>query len=425
MKKKLIIGLGIILTAFLVWRFAIRSKNGADQQFTFVEVTRGNVENTISSTGTLRAVGTVEVGTQVSGIIDQLLVDFNDQVKKGQMLAILDTIKLAVSVREAEVGLQKTDAQYEQAVYEFERIGNLYAQKLVSEQEYIQSRTNKKTNQVSVQIAKIALERAVSNLDYAFIRSPIDGKVIYRSVEAGQTVAASFSTPTMFVIAEDLTQMEIWAQVDESDIGTIKEGQNVRFTVQSYPDRTFSGAVRQIRLQPETVSNVVNYTVVIDAQNDDKLLLPGMTATVDFVVESKQDVLLVPNLALKVQPTEEMIAAYQENRRKQFESLPDSVKEKIRSRMGDRPDGGGQGFGRSGAMPRDARRLWLIDEHNNLQMIPIQTGISDGKQTEIVRGRDITEGMRVISGFSRSDKSQAANGTSIGQPGFGRPPRPF
>jgi len=302
-KKKLIIGI-IAIVAVVTFFVLLLKDSESESQFSFVEIERGNIENIVSSTGTLNPVRTVEVGTQVSGIINELFVDFNDNVKKGQVLAILDTIKLAVAIREAKSGLIRAEAQYDQSIYNYNRNKDLFEQHLVSELDFKTSETEKRTAYASLVTSKIALERAETNMKYAVVKSPIDGKVIHRSVEPGQTVAASFQTPTLFLIAEDLSKMEIHADVDESDIGQIKEGQEVRFTVQAYPDKTFNGTVRQIWLQPTTIQNVVNYTVVVDAANDEGFLLPGMTATGDFIVAQVQDVLLVPNTALRFQPTE-------------------------------------------------------------------------------------------------------------------------
>ena len=425
--KKIIIIVGVILILSAgIWYFTSRQNLKAEGRYSFVEVKRGDLENFVSSTGTLSAVGTVEVGTQVSGIIDQVFADFNDNVKKGQILAVLDTTLLAVTIRDAQAGVLRSNALYEQAKYDYDQNVNLFEQNLISEFEFKSSETNKKSAFASLQSAKTALDRAKTNLNYAVIRSPIDGKVIFRNVERGQTVAASFATPTLFVIAEDLSKMEIHAQVDESDIGQIKENQLVRFTVQTYSDKTFSGWVRQIWLQPTTIQNVVNYTVVIDATNDENLLLPGMTATVDFLIEQRKDVLLVPNAALRLQPTPEMIAEVRENMRKRFNALPDSLKERRRRQMGNRGQfGGNQGmrprFSRD--TPKDVARIWYLDEDGKINVDRVRTGITDGKMTEITRSRDIYEGMKVISGLLKSSNGKESPERRPPGPGFGR--RPF
>jgi len=429
-KKKWMIPTTVLIIGLVCLFIFSRKKNKAESQFTYAKITRGNVENTVSATGTIKARGTVEVGTQVSGIIDHLFVDFNDDVKKNQVLAILDTTKLAVTVRQAESDLQRVQAQYDQSVYEYDRNSDLYTQKLISEQDFIQSKTDKKTTEASLKTARIALDKAVKELKYAYVKSPIDGKVIYRNVEEGQTVAASFTTPTMFTIAEDLTKMEIRALVDESDIGSIKVGMNARFTVQSYPDETFTGVVRQIWLQPETVSNVVNYTVVLDATNEKHFLLPGMTATIDFLIEHKENVLLIPNLALKIQPTNEMMESLRKNMPKERPLRPDS------SAMGQlaRPDSPKMSTAAdekvqqpvTNSVPEDIGRIWFLDADGNLQLDMIRTGVSDGKYTEIVESHRLAEGTQIVTNVTSSGEStnSSSNSTRQSGPGFGGPP-PF
>ncbi|MDY0190823.1 MAG: efflux RND transporter periplasmic adaptor subunit [Desulfuromonas sp.] len=270
--------------------------------FKFAEVSRGMLEVLVTSTGTLAAVETVEIGTQVSGTIEKLLVDYNDQVKTGQVLALLDQSSFIASVNKAKANVLKAQAELQQAQDELRRNAPLFNKGYISEQEFIPIKTAVATTKASLQSAEADLEQAQINLQYTVIRSPIDGTVIDRSVDAGQTVAASLSTPTLFLIAEDLSQMQIETQVDETDIGQIRQGQAVRFTVQSYFDQDFTGSVRQIRLQPETVDNVVTYTVIVDADNASGQLMPGMTATVDFVVYQSENALLVPVAALNFSP---------------------------------------------------------------------------------------------------------------------------
>jgi len=428
MKKQIVAIVVIAGLSIAGWRLSVRRGNAREPQFVWGEITRGTIENTLSSTGTLRAVGTVEVGTQVSGIIDRVLVDFNDNVRKNQILAILDTTKMAVAIREEESSVARAQALHEQAVFDFERSRNLYEQKLLSEQEYVHARTSQITAEVALKMALIALEKARTNLSYAVIRSPIDGKVIHRDVEQGQTVAASFSTPTLFTIAENLTRMEILALVDESDIGMIKTGQSVRFTVQAYQDKQFTGTVRQIWLKPQTVSNVVNYTVVIDASNPDRLLLPGMTATVDFITGRSDNVLCVPNSALKIQATATMLAKAAENRRQRFEQLPDSVRNRMRSRLEGRP--AGEIRPPAGEVGRQRNRpvIWIRDQDHQLQMLAVRTGISDSKSTEVIHPL-LTEGGAVITAINNSKSGQAAKSSRsaasarqpVGMPS-GRPP---
>ncbi|MDZ7265271.1 MAG: efflux RND transporter periplasmic adaptor subunit [candidate division KSB1 bacterium] len=412
--KKILYSIGIIVlvvaTGLIIFN-AVSSKT-TNGKFIFDKITRGDLINTVSSTGTINAVSTVEVGTQVSGIIDKLYVDFNDQVKKGQLLAVLDTVLLKTALMDAQANLEKAKAMLEQAQADYNRNLPLFEKGLISEAEFLPIKIQLKTQKANLTSAQAAFERAQRNLKYAFIHSPINGTVIQRNVEEGQTVAASFQAPVLFIIAEDLSKMEIHAQVDESDIGMIKTGQRVTFTVQAYPDKTFHGTVRQIRLQPTTIQNVVNYTVVIDAANNENLLLPGMTATVDFIVEERKNVLLVPNAALRFQPSEQMMQAFFNEAKKRFESAPDSVKNKM-PRMG--------GPNSRQARPKDAGTVWYLDENNKLVMAPFKAGITDGKLTEVVMSRDLKEGMQVIVGLTGGNEKKTTSST---QRNFG-PPRPF
>ena len=305
MKKKILIPVSLIIIGLVVIYFVFFSTSNADtNKFVFAQISKGDLSTTITSTGTLQAVTTVDVGTQVSGKIDKILVDFNSNVKKGQLLAILDTTNLALQVSNALTQLQKAQAQYELTKAQFDRDQSLYDKKYMSELDYITSKTNYHTAKANLTSAKNTLDQAKTNLGYAFIYSPIKGKIINRNVEEGQTVAASLSAPTLFTIAEDLSKMQILANVDEGDIGQIKVGQDTKFTVQAYPDKKFTGKVVQIRLGSSVVSNVVNYIVVVNADNNDGLLLPGMTATIDFYVDQRTDVLMIPNAALRFQPSD-------------------------------------------------------------------------------------------------------------------------
>lgn len=418
MRKKIFIGLFIILLIAAVYYVFFYDSTDAAKSYNFVEVTRGNIITTISSTGTLQAVTTVDVGTQVSGIISNLYADYNDRVKKGKLLAVLDTTFLAASLRDAEAALARSKAQLYEAESKHELNEKLYEKNMISELDYIVSKTSVVTAKASVQSAQSNLERAITNLQYAFIYSPIDGIVISRNVEEGQTVAASLQAPTLFLIAEDLSNMEILAEVDESDIGQIQHGQKAKFTVQAYSDREFVGTVKQIRLQPQVVSNVVNYTVVLSADNEKGLLLPGMTATIDFYIEEKEDVLLIPNAALRFKPSDEMLAKFQEKMQKRIEQLPDSVKSQRRG-MGD-----GAGFmtgqgSRRNTGNRNFTQLWYIDDKGELEAAFVLTGLTDGKNTEIVRGRNIKEGMKIIQSINVAKETNQVPALPQGR--FGRP----
>jgi len=424
-KKAFIISAGIV-AAFLIVYFLFFTQDEKTTKYTFAEITRGDLNVIISSSGTLQAIKTVDVGTQVSGKIDQLLVDFNSQVKRGQLLAVLDTVVLAASVRDAQSSLDRAKAQYDQAVAVHERNKQLYEKNFMNEVDFIASKTNVQVLFASLKSAQTALERAKLNLGYAYIYSPISGTIINRNVEQGQTVAASLSAPTIFTIAEDLSSMRILTNVDESDIGQIKEGQKVEFTVQSYADKKFSGVVTQIRLNPNVVSNVVNYVVVVNAENKDKLLLPGMTATVDFYVDYRENVLLVPNSALRFQPTDEMEAEATKNRDKEMANLPDSIKQRMQrfGRGDSRQSNGGMNGHGNGGRRKGMNRIWYFDANNQLQMGMIAAGLTDGKFTEITRGRNVKEGMKIISGIlESSDAPTPSSSSNPFNPTSGGPPR--
>lgn len=399
------IGAGILLVVIATLSLLIfggRSENASN--YTFVVLTKGNVESTISSTGTLNPVTEVTVGTQVSGTIEKVLVDFNDRVKKGQIIAVLDSALLQMAVNDVKADLLKAEAQFDEAQFSYKRDEQLFTKGLMSESDFQTVKTTLKTAEAGLMTARTALQRAIQNLNYAIIRSPINGTVTARSVEAGQTVAASFSTPTLFTIAQDLSKMEIKASVDESDIGQIKVGQAARFTVQAYPAETFEGKVKQIRLEPTTSSNVVNYTVVVSADNKDNLLLPGMTATVEFVVDHKTDVLVVANSALRFQPSDKDLAEAQKRMQAALPlPPPDSVGHTMRQ------------SNPAGNVSIDWKRLWYLDKDGKLVAAPVQVGISDGANTEIL-GNHFLAGMKVINGSETEAKTEPASQSSNNGP---------
>ncbi|MCM2264186.1 MAG: efflux RND transporter periplasmic adaptor subunit [Desulfuromonadales bacterium] len=380
---------GLIFLGQLVAPYLTSWGASADQpQYLFATVTKGPLETLVSSTGTLAALETVEVGTQVSGTISRLEVDYNDHVRKGQVLAVLDQALFAAQVREAEANVAKARATLAQSEDEYRRNRPLFDKGFLSAQEFLPISTGVDTAKAALAAAEASLARAQTNLAYTVIRSPIDGTVIKRSVEAGQTVAASLNTPTLFLIARDLAQMRIEADVDESDIGQIRNGQPVRFTVQSQPGEAFQGTVSQIRLQPRTISNVVNYTVLIDAKNDKGLLLPGMTATIDFVVNRVENALLAPNAALRFQPQDETFD----------KGKAATVADK-------------------GAADEKTGRLFTLGADGRLQSVTVTKGETDGVKT-VVSGAGVREELQVVSGLKPAEKASKGNFFS-----FLRPPR--
>ena len=405
MKKKIYIPI-IILVVLLAtsYYFFFTGDKKADQ-YTFAQITRGNVCQTITATGTLQAVTTVDIGTQVSGKITKLYVDFNDHVRKGQLLAVIDTTNLITQVHDGRSSLEKAKANYHQAQVTDEKNKVLYQKNYISELDYLTSQTNVEGALADMKAAQSALDRAITNLGYAYIYAPISGIIQNRAVEAGQTVAASLSAPTLFTIAEDLDKMEILASIDESDVGQILLGQKVDFSVQAYPDKKFWGTVVQKRINSAIVSNVVNYTVVVNADNKDHFLLPGMTATMDFYIQERDSVLIAPNATLRFTPTDDQLAEYTKETAKQNGGKADTLKKGMGNRSGGK------------ASKSQFGRLWYIDQNGKLQMSPIVLGITDGKNTEIVRGRNIKEGMNVISGILDNSTTTTAPKTNSLIPG--------
>ena len=420
MKKKYIIYLIILIIVVAGSYFFFWGNSVKTAQYTFAEIQRGDISNTITSTGTLGALKTIDVGTQVSGKIDKIFVDYNFNVKRGQLLAVLDTTSLSLQVNDAQSNLEKAKAQYDKASSGYERDKALFDKGFLSELDYINSKTTLETSLSDYHSSQTALKRAKTNLNYAYIYSPISGTIISKNVEEGQTVAASLSTPTLFQIAEDLSNMQILAAVDEGDIGQIKIGQHAEFTVQAYPDKKFTGKVVQIRLNSEVVQNVVNYTVVINADNKDNLLLPGMTATIDSYVEQKNNVLMVPNSALAFRPTDEMLAELNKEMQNRF---PDSLRNRFNNSANNFNRGMGMnqqnniGFGRN----KNIGRVWYLDNNGKLKVSMVVSGISDGKRTEIVSARSLKEGMKVITSVENNDEANT-NNTNVFNPNQGFAP---
>jgi len=294
------------------WLIFGRNTAGVPEYIT-LNITRGDLRQVVTATGEIMPVNTVNVGSQVSGTIDNLYVDFNSKVKKGDILLTIEPSVLQASVDESRASLDSAISQRNFAKNEYERNKMLYSEGFIARAEMEQSQTQYEQAEQSVKRAQSTYDRAVTNLGYATITSPVDGTVISRKVDVGQTVAASFQTPDLFEIAEDLTKMQIETAVSEADIGVIQEGQPVTFTVDAYPTETFDGVVRQIRLSPTTTSNVVVYTVVIDVDNTDLRLMPGMTAFVTIIISEKENVWRAANSAFLVRSFDRFLTPEQIN----------------------------------------------------------------------------------------------------------------
>ncbi len=347
----------VLVIAVAAW---LLSGGKKESQVTFdtTTVDAANIQNSITATGSIEPVTSVTVGTQVSGIINKIYVDYNSKVTKGQVIAELDKTNLISELNTAKANLQSAQSTLNYEKSNYERYKTLYGKGLVSADEYESARLNYQKAQETVSTAKETVQKAQTNLGYATITSPIDGVVLSKSVEEGQTVAASYSTPELFKIAKNLTDMQVVADVDEADIGDVKEGERVSFTVDAYPDDTFSGTVTQVRQEATTTNNVVTYEVVISAPNADLKLKPGLTANVTIYTAEKQGVLSVLSKALRFSPTTETVG-----------------KHKIIDCNG-------------------KNKVWTI-ENNTLKAHSVQIGMSDGIHTEIISG--VAKGTKVIT----------------------------
>lgn len=385
---------GVVVAAGVTWGL-LRSAHNAAPAYRHVPLERADIESAIASTGKLGAVTTVQVGTQVSGQVSAIYVDFNDRVKKGQLIARIDPTLQQQAVREAQAGLQSNQAELDKANRDYLRAKALHEGQLISDSDFNVTQYALAVAQANTRSGQVALEKANRNLSYTSIHAPIDGIVIERNVDVGQTVAASLATPQIFLIANDLSQLQILAAVDESDVGQIHEGMTVHFTVQAHARKTYTGVVRQLRLQSTTTENVVNYTAVISVGNPNGELLPGMTATVSFLTGSAADVFVVPNAALRIRPTPAMTA--------QVGSAGAAATAST---------GGVRTASTAGAKDRSAEGLlWYVNAGGKLATTRVQIGISDGQKTE-VSGADLVAGMQVVTGASSSPTGTSSTSSS-------------
>ena len=359
-KKKLIfiLVIAVVIVGVIVW-ISVGPATKHKVTYATEKVAKGTISNSVTATGTVEPVTKVEVGTQVSGIIDKLYADYNSNVKKGQLIAEMDRVTLQSELESKKAAYDGAKAEFEYQQKSYARNKVLHEKNLISDTDYEQTTYNYEKAKSTFESSKADLAKAQRNLAYTTITSPIDGIVINRAVEEGQTVAAGFETPTLFTIAADLTQMQVVADVDEADIGGVEEGQRVSFNVDAYPNDVFEGKVTQVRLEATTESNVVTYEVVISAHNPELKLKPGLTANVTIYILDKKDILCVPSKALRFTPEKAIIGK------------EDIVKD-----------------------CEGEHKLWTR-EGNTFTAHPVQIGISNGIQTEITGG--ITEGSQVIT----------------------------
>lgn len=375
MKKisKIWIGIGIIaVLAIATWMFSGGKK---EQTVTFdtAKVEPANIKNSVTATGSVEPVTSVTVGTQVSGIISRLYVDYNTVVKKGQIIAELDKTNLISELNTAKANLSSAQSSLNYESANYNRYATLFKKGLVSADEYESAKLNFEKAKDQVAQSREMVQKAQTNLSYAIITSPIDGVVISKSVEEGQTVAASYATPELFTIAKDLKDMQVVANVDEADIGDVKEGERVSFTVDAYPNDTFEGVVKQVRQEATTTNNVVTYEVVISAPNSELKLKPGLTANVTIYTAERQNVLCVSTKALRFTPTQDLI--------KGCKIVDCKGKNKVWTREG-----------------------------NTFKAHAVQIGMSDGIHTEILSG--VSKGLEIITdakAANENDDEQAEN----------------
>lgn len=348
----------VVIVAVAAWALSGGKK---EEKINFKEEAVGlqTLQNSVTATGTIEAVTSVTVGTQVSGIVNKLYVDYNSQVKKGQVIAELDKTNLLSELNTAKANLESAQSSLNYQSANLNRYQTLYKKGLVAADDYENALLTYRQAKEQVATAKESVQKAQTNLGYATITSPIDGTVISKSVEEGQTVAASFSTPELFTIAKDLTNMQVIADVDEADIGGVKEGNRVTFTVDAYPDDTFEGTVKQVRLEATTTNNVVTYEVVISAPNADLKLKPGLTANVTIMTQERSGVLAVANKALRFTPTKETVG-------KDIKIVDCKGKNKV----------------------------WTLNG-KTLTAHPVTIGQSDGIHTEVIKG--VKKGQKIVT----------------------------
>jgi HlyD family secretion protein len=415
MKKKVLIIAGIVaavLMALLI--FKPLAKKTTEYTFDTVKVEQGNITNTVTATGTIEAITTIKVGTQVSGIIEHVYADFNDNVKQGQVLARLDETALRAQLEQSQASVDMAQAQLNFQEATFNRLKALFDKNLIAQADYDQALYNYQNAKASLSNTKSALDRTKVNLAYATIYSPIDGVVLNRAIEEGQTVAASFNTPEMFTIVNDLTQMEVQTSVDEADIGQVVEDQRVEFTVDAYPDLKFEGVVSQVRLQPVTTNNVVTYVVILNAPNPDKKLMPGMTASATIYIEEKNNTLVVSGKAMRFTPDTEYLTRMMKNPGKAgIPAGTPTVSPTETAGMPQAPQGANPV-----ALPgmEGAKMVWVKDEKSGIRRVPVIIGIENGSNVEILTG--LNEGDEVIISMNDPAKKVTARANAGGPPMF-------
>ncbi|AWM15285.1 efflux RND transporter periplasmic adaptor subunit [Flavobacterium sediminis] len=388
---------GVTIIVLTLAYFLFSGNKESEIKAETVKAKKANVVSAVTATGTIEPITQVEVGTQVSGVVEKIYVDYNSEVKEGQLIAELDKTNLQAALVQAKASYDSAlnEQNYLETIYKRQK--TLFENNVISKSDYDEARYNY-NNAKSAAIQKLSeLQKAQTNLSYANIYSPIDGVVLSRDVDEGQTVAASYSTPTLFTIAKDLKEMQVEADVDEADIGQVKEGQRVTFTVDAYQDEEFSGKITQVRLNPTTTSNVVTYTVVIKAENPELKLKPGLTATISIYTLELQDVLTVEAKAVNFIPNE----AYLE----QFNGQSETVT--------------GKRLKQSVADDENQTTLWVL-ENNQIVSRNVKLGASDGVNVQVLNnlleGEDVVYGLKEVSGQEANTESSSAESPFMPKP---------
>lgn len=381
----------LLVTAgyFLIW-----NNNPGELKYRTEKVSRGSIVVQVRATGTINPVRTVQVGSQVSGTIGKIFVDFNSVVKAGQVIAIIDSTFLYASVKEADANLERNQALLNETKRSLTRAKELFSKDLISQAELDAAQTAHEQAVAQFKQAQAALDRARVNLRFSVIRAPIDGVVISRDVDVGQTVAASLQAPQLFVIANDLQNMQVEASVDEADIGQVREEQTATFTVDAYPDQEFRGTVMQVRLAPITLQNVVTYTVIVEVPNPDLKLRPGMTATVSILVDQREDVIRIPTMALRFQPPPEIV--------EKFQNMEESSIRESQNSDRSRREGRGMRQNRqqtdASERPKQFVQVWTLEGGKTVGSARVQLGLNDNRFVEVLSG-GLHEGDEIIVGI--------------------------
>tara|TARA_R110002050_G_scaffold233063_3_gene368785 strand:+ start:8235 stop:9440 length:1206 start_codon:yes stop_codon:yes gene_type:complete len=392
-KKNIIISSIVLIILAIVAYFFLKGDDAIIIQAKTIEAKKANVTTMVTATGTIEPITQVEVGTQVSGVVEKIYVDYNSMVKQGQLIAELDKTNLNASKTQAQAAYDNAVSQrnYTQTIYERQK--SLYDNQVISKSDFDEAKYNYQTAKGTVTQRLSDLQAARTNLGYANIYSPIDGVVLSRAIDEGQTVAASYSTPTLFTIAQDLKEMQVEADVDEADIGYVKDGQRVTFTVDAYIGETFEGIVTQVRLDPTITSNVVTYTVVIKADNPDLKLKPGLTATISIYTLELNNVLTAEAKAINFKPNTQTLASYNTQH-----NLPASINH----------------------LPKDATILWVYNADGAITPKTVTLGASDGVNVQVLSG--ITEGDKLVYNLKETVASTAEVATETESPFMPKPP---